>query len=74
MLASTLVSGQIASERLTTQLDTFKSRSGVEVAAVVGSLKVKENRAKADSRSGRSVPKAPHFECPHLIHERNFRL
>ena len=50
MLASTLVSGQIAPERLTTQLDTFKSQSGVEVAAVVGSLKVKENRAKADSR------------------------
>ena len=50
LLASPLIWGQNATERLTIQIDTFTSQSGVQVVGEVGSFKVKENRAKTDSR------------------------
>lgn len=50
ILAAHLLWGQVSTGRLTTQLDTFTSTSGVQVIGEVGSLKVPENRAKDDSR------------------------
>ncbi|MEM6630459.1 MAG: alpha/beta hydrolase [Bacteroidota bacterium] len=50
LLAVNLIWGQETTERLTIQTDTFTSQSGVSVIGEVGSFKVKENRANADSR------------------------